>query len=225
MIIRIARSYDSRLTNRESSRAGNAKPPALTWDVDENLSGVNAGVMQRPAEVLPCDRLELRRWQEEDIDALTEAIRDSYDHLLPWSRLAVGDSREVATGLVTTALSEWERNEAYKYAITVNGLVVGGCGLMRRVGPGGLEIGYWLHGDWTGKGLVTESVAALITAGFALDGVEWLEIRHDAANLASPAVPRRLGFEKVKLQTTQDAPYPRMPGESGVVVAWRKTRP
>ncbi|WP_228645590.1 GNAT family N-acetyltransferase [Microtetraspora sp. AC03309] len=181
--------------------------------------------MRRPAEILPCDRLELRRWQEKDIDALTEAIRDSYDHLLPWSRLAVGDSREVATGLVTTALSEWERDEAYKYAITVDGLVVGGCGLMRRVGPGGLEIGYWLRGDWTGRGLATEAVAALITAGFALDGVRWLEIRHDAANLASAAVPRRLGFEEVKLQTAPDAPYPLMPGESGVVMAWRKACP
>ncbi|MGN9846457.1 GNAT family N-acetyltransferase [Nonomuraea sp. H19] len=181
--------------------------------------------MQRPAAILLCDRLELRRWQKEDINAVTQAIRDSHDHLLPWSPLAVGDSHEVATKLVTTAVSEWERDEAYKYAIIAEGLVVGGCGLMRRVGPGGLEIGYWLHGDWTGRGLVAEAVAALIMAGFALDGVKWLEIRHDAANLASAAVPRRLGFERVKLQTAPDAPSSRMPGESGVVVTWRKTCP
>lgn len=181
--------------------------------------------MRRPPATLPCDRLELRRWQKEDINAAAQAIRDSHDHLLPWSHLAVGDSHEVATGLVTTALSEWERDEAYKYALVVEGLVVGGCGLMRRIGPGGLEIGYWLHGAWTGRGLVTEAVAALIVAGFALDGVEFLEIRHDAANLASAAVPRRLGFEEVTLRADPDASAPRLPGESGAVVAWRKTRP
>ncbi|WP_043629279.1 GNAT family N-acetyltransferase [Nonomuraea candida] len=181
--------------------------------------------MRRPASVLVSGRLVLRRWQRQDIDALARAIRDSHDHLLPWSLLAVGDSRDVATDLVTTARSEWERDEAYKYAILVEGLVVGGCGLMRRAGPGGLEIGYWLHGDWTGRGLVTEAVAVLIAAGFALDGVEWLEIRHDVANVASAGVPRRLGFAEVKLQTAPHAPSPRMPGESGVVRVWRKTRP
>ncbi|WP_101785207.1 GNAT family N-acetyltransferase [Nonomuraea indica] len=179
--------------------------------------------MRRPSAILLCDRLHLRRWQVDDIGAAARAIRDSHDHLLRWSPLAVGDSHEVATRLVTTALSEWERDEAYKYAIVVEGLVVGGCGLMRRAGPDGLEIGYWLHADWTGRGLVTEAVAALVTAGCALDGVDWLEIRHDAANLASAGVPRRLGFEEVRLRTAPDAPSPRMPGESGVVVAWRKT--
>jgi RimJ/RimL family protein N-acetyltransferase len=186
---------------------------------------VHHGVVHRPAAILVSDRLVLRRWEKKDIDAATQAIRDSHDHLLPWSLLAVGDSHDVAANLVTTAHSEWERDEAYKYAILMEGLVVGGCGLMRRAGPGGLEIGYWLHGGWTGRGLVTEAVAALITAGFALDGVTWLEIRHDAANLASAGVPRRLGFEEVKLQTAPNAPSPRMPGESGVVRVWRKTRP
>lgn len=31
--------------------------------------------------------------------------------------------------------------------------VVGGCGLHRRVGPGGLEIGYWVHAAWTRRGI------------------------------------------------------------------------
>jgi RimJ/RimL family protein N-acetyltransferase len=39
--------------------------------------------------------------------------------------------------------------------------VIGSSGLMRRIGPGGLDIGYWLHPAWTGKGLATTAVAAL----------------------------------------------------------------
>ncbi|RJL35604.1 GNAT family N-acetyltransferase [Bailinhaonella thermotolerans] len=179
--------------------------------------------MRRPPVTLVCDRLVLRRWQEEDIGAAARAIRDSHDHLLPWSHLAAGDSHEAATALVTTAMSEWERDEAYKYAILAEGQVVGGCGLMRRIGPGGLEIGYWLHGDWTGRGLVTEAVAALMTAGFALEGVDRLEIRHDAANVASAGVPRRLGFEEAEPAAAPSSPL--LPGESGIVRVWRKTAP
>ena len=30
-----------------------------------------------------------------------------------------------------------------------------------RVSDGGLEIGYWVHGDWTERGIATDAVAAL----------------------------------------------------------------
>ncbi|MFC7304093.1 GNAT family N-acetyltransferase [Streptomyces monticola] len=172
---------------------------------------------------MPCPRAELRRWQVDDIDAVARAIKESHDHLAAWSTLAMGDPHEVASELVTTAVREWQRGESYKYAITVDGLVVGGGGLMRRIGPGGLEAGYWLHGDWTGKGLVTEAVGALVAAGSALDGIDRIEIRHDAANAASAAVPRRLGFTEVGRGPAPEGQRPRMPGESGTVVVWRKT--
>jgi ribosomal-protein-serine acetyltransferase len=44
---------------------------------------------------------------------------------------------------------DWESGVAYQYAITTSDAVIGSCGLMRRIGPGGLEIGYWLHPAYT----------------------------------------------------------------------------
>lgn len=181
--------------------------------------------MERPTEEFSLQDFRLRRWRADDIDAVAQAIEDSRDHLLPWSTLTLGDSREVATDLVNTALEEWKNDSAYKYAVTVDSVVVGGCGLMRRIGPGGLEIGYWLHGKWTGRGLVTRAVALLVEAGFALNGVDRLEIRHDAANASSAGVPKRLNFEEVKREVVAEGKRKRMPGESGIEVTWRKARP
>jgi RimJ/RimL family protein N-acetyltransferase len=63
-----------------------------------------------------------------------------------------------------------------------------------RLGPEELEIGYWIHKDYVNQGLVTESTAALIKVAFELIHVHRIEIHCDPANVASAAIPRKLGF-------------------------------
>jgi ribosomal-protein-serine acetyltransferase len=99
--------------------------------------------------------------------------------------------------------------------------VVGSCALMRRIGAGGLEIGYWIHPDWTGRGLVTMATAALTREAFRLPGTTHVEVHHDEANKASGAVPQRLGFTVVS--RTEDAERVS-PGESGITVVQRIDR-
>lgn len=72
--------------------------------------------------------------------------------------------------------------------------VWGGAGLYRRVGPGALEIGYWIRTDRAGMGLATEASRLLTDAGLALDGVHRMEIRCDPEHMASAAIPRKLGY-------------------------------
>ena len=72
--------------------------------------------------------------------------------------------------------------------------MLGGTGLYMRSGPDVREIGYWIHVDHIGKGLATESTAALTNVAFAVDGVSRVEIRCDPANVRSAAVPAKLGF-------------------------------
>ncbi|MFF1482503.1 GNAT family N-acetyltransferase [Streptomyces sp. NPDC058301] len=93
---------------------------------------------------------------------------------------------------------------------------------MRRIGPGGLEIGYWIHPAWTGQGLATMAAAALLREAFRLPGVELVEIHQDEANKASGAVPRRLGFTEIGRQPRSEEPT--APGEVGVEVIWRLLR-
>lgn len=172
-----------------------------------------------PPELLPAHPAELRRWRREDADALHGVIRESREHLVPWMPWAAGQGPRETEEYLARCDEEWESGEAYMYALTVGGAVRGSCGLMRRIGPGGLEIGYWLHPAWTGRGLVTRSVGALIAAARALPGVDHVAVHHDEANTASAAVPRRLGFTEISRSPAEGGPA--TPGENGVDVVWR----
>lgn len=177
--------------------------------------------MGQPAEVLRFDQVELRRWRGDDIEALDRAITESRDHLLPWMPFAATHDREQGKGFLARSVEGWASGEAFGYAIRSGGVVIGSCGLHRRIGPGGLEIGYWLHHAWTGRGLATMAVTALVEAGRGLPEVDHLEIHHDEANAASGAVARRAGFTEVARVRVPGGP--EAPGESGVEVVWRLT--
>jgi len=57
-----------------------------------------------------------------------------------------------------------------------------------------IELGYWLRADATGKGFITEAAQALLDIASTLPHLSHVEIRCDARNAPSAAVPRRLGF-------------------------------
>ena len=98
--------------------------------------------------------------------------------------------------------------------------MVGSCGLHRRVGPGGYEIGYWVHGAHTRHGYATAAVVALTSLAVSQPGITFVEIHHDRANVASAAVPRKLGFELFGEARVER----RTPAESGVTLVWRMSR-
>jgi ribosomal-protein-serine acetyltransferase len=56
------------------------------------------------------------------------------------------------------------------------------------------EIGYWIGGDYEGRGLVTRAAAALLDQAFGPLGLERVSLHTDPANERSRAVARRLGF-------------------------------
>ena len=72
--------------------------------------------------------------------------------------------------------------------------LLGGTGLHTRLGESELEIGYWIDKDHVNQGLVTESTSALIKVAFEIVHVHRLEIHCDPGNVASAAIPRKLGF-------------------------------
>ncbi|WP_216210388.1 GNAT family N-acetyltransferase [Amycolatopsis aidingensis] len=175
-----------------------------------------------PAETLTGRRVRLRRWRETDVDTLLQVVSESLDHLRPWMLWAVPPyDRAAATDFLTRAQAGWLEGESYAYAITVPGVTVGACGLERRIGPGALEIGYWLHPAHTGSGLATEAAAILVEQAFALPAVDRVQIWHDLANTTSAGVPRRLGFTEVARHTPPR--NPPSPGEVGVDVVWELT--
>ena len=72
--------------------------------------------------------------------------------------------------------------------------VFGGIGLYRRVGKGGLEIGYWVRTDQTRLGIATRASAELTRVAFLLQGTQRVEIRCRKDNLASVRIPQKLGY-------------------------------
>jgi RimJ/RimL family protein N-acetyltransferase len=177
--------------------------------------------MEAPAESVRSDRVELRRWRMSDLDVLERAIDESLDHLAPWMPWAADQSRQRTSAFLTRSQEEWETRQAFAYAITSEAAVIGSCGLHRRIGAGGLDIGYWLHFHWTGRGLATMAAEALVSQGFQLVGIDRIEIHHDAANLASGGVAFRLGFTEVERRQVPEGPV--APGDVGIDVVWRMT--
>jgi ribosomal-protein-serine acetyltransferase len=178
--------------------------------------------MSEPSEVLENGAVQLRRWRAGDAETVYRVVSESLGHLVPWMPWATGYNHDQAVQFTKQCEQDWRSGIAYQYAITTGGAVVGSCGLMRRIGPGGLEIGYWLHPLWTGQGLATLAAEALQRQAFALPGIHRVEVHHDAANKASGAIPRRLGYTEIERRDPgQDL---LAPSEVGVRVVWRLTR-
>src|SRR5260370_13550999 len=107
-------------------------------------------------------------------------------------RGAAGYTGESAAEYQNGSIRTGADGTEYNYAILAEGALAGSTGLMSRIGPGGLEIGYWVHRAWTRRGLATAASAALVDHAFRLPGVDRVEIVHDQLNLATAAVPRKL---------------------------------
>jgi ribosomal-protein-serine acetyltransferase len=175
----------------------------------------------KPPELIECDTLTLRRWGPDDADALYRAVSESLDHLSPWMPWAPGYSLASAADFIGTATNAWMAGTAYSYAMVVEGAIVGGCGLHDRteaaddrIGPGGLEIGYWVHRAHTRRGFATSAARALTEQALLLPGVDHVEIHHHPGNAASEAVPRKLGYTRLPPEEGRDYVVWRIGGQT-----------
>jgi ribosomal-protein-serine acetyltransferase len=176
------------------------------------------GIGRPPATVI-AGELALERWRLADFEALFAAISANIDHLRPWMAFAAHHGRDSVARFLADSEAGWERGERFEYAIrSRRAEVLGSAGLMSRIGPGGLEIGYWIDARHTGKGIATLAVAALTETALELSAVDHVEIRHDEANLASGAIPARLGFRNLG---NVAGPRQKAPADVGRDVLWR----
>jgi ribosomal-protein-serine acetyltransferase len=129
-------------------------------------------------------------------------------------------SSEQRLALIEGWDAEWRAGGSFNFGLRKGEEVVGGCGLLDRIGDGGLEIGYWVRSGYTGRGYATEAARALTTAAFTIPEIERVEIHHDRANVASSRIPEKLHFARVGETADEVA----APGEVGVEVVWRMNR-
>jgi RimJ/RimL family protein N-acetyltransferase len=139
---------------------------------------------------------------------------------MPWATPAYDPA--AAQAYLQSCEDDWAAGTAFQYLILDDGEPAGSAGLMARIDPGGLEIGYWVHTAHTGRGVATAAAAALTEAALSLGGVDHVEIHHDRLNLASERVPAKLGYTHV--DTRPETRFDRAPADSGISKVWRISR-
>ncbi|PYE53939.1 GNAT family N-acetyltransferase [Deinococcus yavapaiensis] len=155
--------------------------------------------MSKPTLLLPLqtDRLTLRLPRPaDDQDLLAYYSRaDVAQYLLeePWTpndaeeQLAKRLTRVGLDSEVGALALVWEHA----------GRVIGDVSLWLTKGRGDVaEIGWVMHPDFSGKGLATEAVRAVLTAAFDVYGLHRVAAQMDARNAASARLCERLGMQR-----------------------------
>jgi RimJ/RimL family protein N-acetyltransferase len=193
-------------------------PAAPTVSPDHIVKTMKGSFTSPPDEVELAEFV-MRRYRREDSAALAAAVTESLEHLRPWMPWIALEPTTLKDR--ERLFAQWDRDWAegvqYSYGMFLEDRVVGGAGLMRRIAPDGLEIGYWVHQDFVGRGLATCAAGTLTTLGLSLPEVTHVEIHHDKANVASGRIPEKLGFSLLREQPSDEP----APGGTGVSLIWR----
>jgi len=151
-----------------------------------------------PAYRIETDRLVVRCYNPSDAQLLADSVAENIEHLKPWMPWAHYEPTpmEERVNRLKRFRGMFDLGQDYIYGIfnPEDTKLIGGTGLHTRLGDSELEIGYWIHKDYINRGLITESTAALIKVAFEIVHVHRVEIHCDPANLASAAIPKKLGF-------------------------------
>jgi len=152
----------------------------------------------RTAYRVETDRLVLRCWSPADAPVLRAALDVCDAYLRPWIPFMKDEPRS----LQQTALwlrghrAAFDTGTMFRYAVfdRAEQNLLGENMLLARVGPGGLEIGYWTHKDAAGNGYASEATCAMIRVAFDIEKTGRVEIMCAPENRASASIPARLGF-------------------------------
>ncbi|WKA55033.1 GNAT family N-acetyltransferase [Planococcus shixiaomingii] len=144
------------------------------------------------------ERLLLRMPLPGDGEKVNAAIHASANELKPWMPFAqqLPTPQETEINLLEAHI-QFLKRENLRYLIFAQdtGEFIGSTGFhdIEWEVPK-MEIGYWIATKWSGFGYMAEAVAAL--SKLALEGFSCkrLEIRCDAENSKSRAIPEKLGF-------------------------------
>lgn len=143
-------------------------------------------------------RLLLRAFELDDVDAVHAAIASGADLLRPWLPWIAEEplERGARARLLREFRGRMELAEDFLFGVfEQDGAFVGGAGLhpvprSRRT----LEIGYWIVPDRWGRGYATEAAAALLRVGIERMRAGRVEVRVATDNERSLRVPQSLGF-------------------------------
>lgn len=176
--------------------------------------------LARPPEIIDAGPASLRRAVVDDAAALARAVGESLDHLRAWMPWATprAATPEAQVEFLQEITLKWDHGTDFAYFISLPDEtgIQGMIGLHRRVGPGGIEIGYWVHAAYGRRGLALAAAGAVTAAALELPDVERVEIHTDEANVRSASIPAKLGYRLDRIDCRQ----PQAPSETGRMQIW-----
>ena len=143
---------------------------------------------RRPSPLSRGGPVRLRRWREDDLPALVEALNDA--EIARWmafpSPFTEADGREFLArqGAASGSFAVTGENDALLGAVWV-----------RDVGEGRGQLGYWTAAPARGRGVASEAVRQLVDRAFEL-GYHRLQLLVEPANEASVRVAENAGFRR-----------------------------
>ncbi len=141
---------------------------------------------------LTTERLILRKFTEQDIDALYELLTDrEVNRFLPWFPLT--DREEACRFFEERYAATYEKPRGYAYAICrrEDNCPIGYIGVDSEEPH---DLGYGLQKEFWHRGIVTEAGLALI-GQVRRDGLPYITATHDRNNPRSGAVMQKLGMK------------------------------
>ena len=185
-----------------------------------------ADCVPRLPAILPAGPVTLCRNRVADTADVVAAVEASIEDLRPWMDWAADGvpSESAQREAFRRGEAAFEDGAEFGYVLreVATGEVVGGCGLLPRVGPGGIEMGYWVRSDRHSRGYATAAARALTAASFDwLPEVDRVEIHVDEGNTASAGVPAKLGYRPERREQRERV----APGQTGSFVIWVMHRP
>jgi ribosomal-protein-serine acetyltransferase len=136
----------------------------------------------------------LREDDAAELFALTDANRGYLRQWLPWVDLVM--TEDDSRSFLATVTTQREEGRGPTFGIYCDDALAGVVGFLpvdrvNRIG----EIGYWLAPQSQGRGLMTQCCRFAVRYGFLTLDLNRIQIAAGTENLASRAIPERLGFK------------------------------
>ena len=140
-------------------------------------------------KTIETERLILRAWTMEDAPGMFEYAKSSLvGPAAGWiPHKTIEDSVEYLKSAI-------EENETWAITVKSDGTVIGGIGLHITRIETVRELGYVLHPDFWGKGIMTEAAKAVIEFGFTDLHLDGIIVFRNVNNVRSGRVIQKCGF-------------------------------
>jgi ribosomal-protein-serine acetyltransferase len=144
------------------------------------------------------ENVQLRLRDESHAKETYWLIKKNEEHLRPWMKwIDKVESLKDSISNIEMNIEEWDMKTDLHLGIFRDEVMVGMISLHDiNYLDHKAYIGYWLDEDNEGRGIMTDSVRALIEYGYAELELNRIEIRAGVNNLRSRAIPERLGFRQ-----------------------------